>query len=119
MCRQQVRSRTKSRWRHTHIVGQHIEWPIVTPSLLVQTVEEIVLGNEVTSARVKTACHDAGNEEIGQRIPSGVFDDKGVKRDLYENVRHDPACWSLVLDKARAESVKEDLESAIRSQRVH
>lgn len=96
-----------------HIVSQQVQGAIVAPRLLIQSVKEIVLGDEVTSARMQASSHHARDQQIPQRVPSCESNDCDIERELSEEIQADPLGRCLVLDESRSQRVEEYLECAV------
>lgn len=84
----------------SNIVSENVERAVIRPSLLIMTVKEIVLSDEVTSTRVKTSRHVRGEEEVKHRTPSKVLDDQSVEGELSGDVEEDPSSRCLVTNES-------------------
>ena len=97
----------------TDVVSENVERTVVRPSLLIESFEEIVLGDKVRSTGMQTTSHDARNEQIPQRVHSREFDEQSVESELDEEVESDPFRRCLVANESWSEGVEEDLERAV------
>ena len=66
----------------THVICQDIQRPVIGISLLLQTIPEIMLRNEVSSTRMQTASEKTGHEEVTERADSHELDDDHIEDNL-------------------------------------
>jgi hypothetical protein len=92
------------------IIREDVQGPVVAVGLLVETVPEVVLCDEVAGAGVEAAGEEAAGDEVEEGCPAKVGDEDVVEEELDEDVEEVPLGKALGADKGGAEGVEEDLE---------
>jgi hypothetical protein len=63
----------------SHIVREDVEGTIVAVCLLLETIPEVMFGNEMASTRVETASEEARHDEVYEGAPAAGLDEDIVK----------------------------------------
>lgn len=93
-----------------HIVRENVQRAVVTVGLLLQTVPEVMLRDEVACAGVEASSEEAAHDEVDERSGAEGRHKDVVEDELDDDIDEMPLCELLGSDERGSESVEQDLE---------
>jgi hypothetical protein len=93
-----------------HIVRENVQRAVVTVGLLLQTVPEVMLRDEVACAWVEASSEEAAHDEVDERSGAEGRHENVVEDELDDDIDEMPLCELLGSDERGSQSVEQDLE---------
>lgn len=70
----------------SNVVGQKIQWPVVTVRLLIESIPEVVFCDEMSGARVEAPRKERRENKVYKCPMTSVDHDEVIKKELDQDV---------------------------------